>query len=57
MLFLEVEGPELKAENAENAGGGVDVEMGPWALLSWVKDERRAGPGTPIGMRKFGCDS
>lgn len=48
-MLLEVDGAELKAEKAENAGGGEDVDgSGPLELLSWVMDERRAGPGTSI---------
>lgn len=45
VLFCEVEGAELKAEKAENGGGGVGADAGPLALLSWVRDESKAGPG------------
>lgn len=47
MLFFEVDGPELKAEKAEN-GGGVEVDTGPLALFSCVRDDSRAGPGISI---------
>lgn len=45
-MFLEEEGPELKAEKAENdGGGGVDVGRAPLALLSCVMEDSKAGPG------------
>lgn len=43
-MFFDEEGPELKAEKAEN-GGGVDVGKAPLALLSCVMDDSKAGPG------------
>lgn len=45
-MFFDEEGPELKAEKAENDdGGGVDVGRAPLALLSCVMEDSKAGPG------------
>lgn len=44
-MFFDEEGPELKAEKAENGGGGVDVGRAPLALLSCVMEDNKAGPG------------
>lgn len=38
-------GADVKEANCENCGVGLGV--GPLAVLSWVKEDSRAGPGIP----------
>lgn len=48
MLFLDVDGAELKALKDEN-GSGVDVDApGPGAEPACVAEESNDGPETPV---------
>ena len=42
----------MNAENGEK-GGGVGADAGPFALLFWVIDDNKAGPGISANCKSL----